>query len=189
MRKKLWICLALFLVIPGLMFSVSCTSRNVAQEEEPAVEVTEETTEVVEQPQEVEVVEETPAMPDMATEEAAREAEQMKMMFLGEYVHFAFDRYDLDEMAQEVLRRKAEYLRDNPDLYVTIEGHCDERGTNEYNLALGDRRAESAKAFLVDLGIDPMRLTTISYGEERPVCTQQNEECWAKNRRDNFVVN
>jgi peptidoglycan-associated lipoprotein len=72
---------------------------------------------------------------------------------------------------------------------VTIEGHCDERGTNEYNLALGDRRAESAKSFLIDLGIDSSRLTTISYGEERPVDPRNMEEAWAKNRRDHFVVN
>ena len=75
------------------------------------------------------------------------------------------------------------------DATATIEGHCDERGTNEYNLDLGDRRAESAKAFLTDLGIDPARLTTISYGEERPVDPRHMEEAWAKNRRDHFVVN
>ena len=85
--------------------------------------------------------------------------------------------------------KKAAWLRANANVTVTIEGHCDERGTNEYNLALGDRRADSAKAFLVDLGIAASRLTTISYGEERPLCTQKTEECWAKNRRDHFVLN
>ena len=95
----------------------------------------------------------------------------------------------LTPAAQDNLLRKAEWLRENSDTTVTIEGHCDARGTNEYNLALGDRRAESAKSFLVDLGIPASRLTTISYGEERPVCNQQNDECWTKNRRDNFVVN
>ena len=110
-------------------------------------------------------------------------------MFLGEYVHYAFDRSDLDESAQEVLRRKADFLRDNPDTYITIEGHADERGTNEYNLALGDRRAESAKSFVVDLGIEAYRISTVSYGEERPLCYISNEECWAKNRRAAFVIN
>jgi peptidoglycan-associated lipoprotein len=85
--------------------------------------------------------------------------------------------------------KKAAWLRANPNAAVTIEGHCDERGTNEYNLALGDRRADSAKSYLVDLGIAASRLTTVSYGEERPVCSQQNEECWSKNRRAHFVVN
>jgi len=87
------------------------------------------------------------------------------------------------------LMRHAAWLRENADATVTIEGHCDDRGTNEYNLALGDRRADSTKAFLVDLGIGASRLTTISYGEERPLCMQQTEECWAKNRRGHFVVN
>jgi peptidoglycan-associated lipoprotein len=87
------------------------------------------------------------------------------------------------------MMRHAAWLRENSGITATIEGHTDERGTNEYNLALGDRRADSAKAFLVDLGIASSRLTTISYGEERPLCTQQNEECWAKNRRAHFVIN
>ena len=84
---------------------------------------------------------------------------------------------------------KADFLRENPDIYITIEGHCDERGTNEYNLALGDRRAESAKSFLVDMGIEAYRISTVSYGEERPLCNESDEECWSKNRRDQFVIN
>jgi peptidoglycan-associated lipoprotein len=110
-------------------------------------------------------------------------------VIMQEDIYFDFDKATLTPAAQDNLLRKAEWLRENSDVTVTIEGHCDARGTNEYNLALGDRRAESAKAFLVDLGIAASRITTISYGEERPVCTQQDEECWAKNRRDNFVVN
>jgi peptidoglycan-associated lipoprotein len=110
-------------------------------------------------------------------------------VIMQEDIYFDFDKATLTPSAQDNLLRKAEWLRENSDVTVTIEGHCDARGTNEYNLALGDRRAESAKAFLVDLGIAASRVTTISYGEERPVCTQQDEECWAKNRRDNFVVN
>jgi peptidoglycan-associated lipoprotein len=87
------------------------------------------------------------------------------------------------------LKKKAEFLKTYSDVYTTIEGHCDERGTPEYNLALGERRAESAKSFLVDLGIEAYRISTVSYGEERPVCTEQTEDCWAKNRRDDFVIN
>ena len=86
------------------------------------------------------------------------------------------------------MNRKAEWLRENADTSIIIEGHCDERGTNAYNIALGERRAESAKAYLTDLGIDGLRLTTISYGEERPVDPGHNEEAWAKNRRAHFVV-
>ena len=103
--------------------------------------------------------------------------------------YFDFDKSLLTPAAQDNLMRKAAWLRANPKAVLTIEGHADERGTNEYNLALGDRRADSAKAFLVDLGIAASRLTTISYGEERPLCNRQNEECWAKNRRGHSVVN
>ena len=80
------------------------------------------------------------------------------------------------------------WLNDNPDANIVIEGHCDDRGTNAYNLALGERRAESVKAFLADLGIESARMTTISYGEEKPLDLGQNEEAWAKNRRAEFVL-
>jgi peptidoglycan-associated lipoprotein len=108
---------------------------------------------------------------------------------MQEDIYFEFDKSTLTPAAQDNLMRKAEWLRENPDATVTIGGHCDDRGTNEYNLALGDRRAESSKAFLVDLGIEASRLTTISYGEERPVDPRNNEEAWAKNRRDHFEIN
>ena len=164
MQKKKWIFLALLLVIPGLMFSVSCQKKLVDASPEPMAK---------------------PA-PAPAPAPAAYKAPGVIMQ---EDIYFDFDKATLTPSAQDNLLRKAEWLRENSDVTVTIEGHCDARGTNEYNLALGDRRAESAKAFLVDLGIAASRVTTISYGEERPVCTQQDEECWAKNRRDNFVVN
>ncbi len=168
MQKKKWIFLALLLVIPGLMFTVSCQKKVVDATPEPVAE--EKVEEKVEVKEEV-VVYKTPDM------------------VMQEDIYFEFDKSTLTPAAQDSLLRKAEWLRENPAATVTIEGHCDERGTNEYNLALGDRRAESAKAFLIDLGIDPSRLTTISYGEERPVDPRHMEEAWAKNRRDHFVAN
>jgi peptidoglycan-associated lipoprotein len=170
MQKKKWIFLALLLVIPGLMFTVSCQKKVVDATPEPMAEEKEEVKEEVVVKEEVAVYK----TPDMVMQED---------------IYFDFDKSTLTPTAQDNLLQKAEWLRENPDATVTIEGNCDDRGTNEYNLALGDRRAESAKAFLVDLGIDPSRLTTISYGEERPVDPRQNEEAWAKNRRDHFVVN
>jgi peptidoglycan-associated lipoprotein len=107
---------------------------------------------------------------------------------MNENIYFDFDRSNLKPEAQKVLKRKAEWLRNEPGESVIIEGHCDERGTNEYNLALGDRRAQSAKNFLIDLGIAESRLTTISYGEERPADPRHNREAWSKNRRDHFVI-
>ncbi|MDX2500660.1 MAG: peptidoglycan-associated lipoprotein Pal [Deltaproteobacteria bacterium] len=165
MQKKKWIFLALLLVIPGLLFSVSCQKKLVDASPEP-----------------------------MATEESKAEPEEAAPVaasgiIMQEDIYFEFDSATLTPAAQDNLLRKAEWLRENPDATVTVEGHCDDRGTNEYNLALGDRRAESAKSFLIDLGIDPSRLTTISYGEERPVDPRHMEEAWDKNRRDHFVVN
>jgi peptidoglycan-associated lipoprotein len=101
-------------------------------------------------------------------------------------IYFDFDRDDLKAAAKENLRHNAQILQDNPGLQVTIEGNCDERGSEEYNLALGMRRAETAKRYLVDLGVDGSRLVTVSFGEEQPAVRGSNEAAWAKNRRDDF---
>ncbi len=103
-------------------------------------------------------------------------------------VRFAFDSYEIDESARGALRDNGDWLKDNPRPRVEIEGHCDERGTVEYNLALGAKRARAAKDYLVTLGVSADRLTTISYGEELPLCREHTEECWARNRRAHFVV-
>jgi peptidoglycan-associated lipoprotein len=103
-------------------------------------------------------------------------------------VYFDFDRYDLRPDARATLQANADWLKQNPTATVQIEGHCDDRGTAEYNLALGAKRAQSAKDYLATLGVDAKRLSTISYGQELPVCTEHNEECWQKNRHDRFVA-
>jgi peptidoglycan-associated lipoprotein len=103
-------------------------------------------------------------------------------------VYFEFDQSDLTDDARQKLQANARFLQENPNLGFTIEGHCDERGTNDYNLALGDRRANTAGDYLVGLGISHSRYRTISYGEERPVCTESTEACWARNRRAYFVL-
>ncbi|RMG90127.1 MAG: peptidoglycan-associated lipoprotein Pal [Candidatus Dadabacteria bacterium] len=104
-----------------------------------------------------------------------------------ERIHFDFDKAVIRPDAQEVLRKNAEYLQNNPGVRIRIEGHCDERGTTEYNLALGERRAKAAFQYLMDLGIDPNRMSVVSYGEEMPLDPRHNEEAWAKNRRAEFV--
>jgi peptidoglycan-associated lipoprotein len=103
-------------------------------------------------------------------------------------VFFEFDRYDLRADAREVLKANADWLKKNSSARVEIEGHCDERGTSEYNLALGAKRAQSAKDYLATLGIAGDRLSTISYGAEIPVCKQSTEDCWRQNRRARFVI-
>jgi peptidoglycan-associated lipoprotein len=98
-------------------------------------------------------------------------------------VHFDTDKSDIDTTASDILAKQAAWLQKYPQLHVTVEGHCDERGTREYNLALGDRRANSAKNFLVEHGVDASRISVISYGKERPVAQGSDEESWAQNRR------
>jgi peptidoglycan-associated lipoprotein len=103
-------------------------------------------------------------------------------------VHFDFDKYDIRPGDAKVLDGNASWLKSNPSHLVLIEGHCDERGTNEYNLALGERRAKSTMNYLVSQGVQASRITIISYGEERPLCSEKTEECWARNRRAHFLV-
>jgi len=102
-------------------------------------------------------------------------------------IHFAFDKYDLDTKAKETTKELAALLS-KTNAKVVIEGNCDERGTKEYNLALGDKRTNAAKQYLISLGIPSTRIDTISYGKEKPVCTESTEECWAKNRNDHFIL-
>jgi len=103
-------------------------------------------------------------------------------------IHFDFDKYDIRPGDTRILEENARWMKANPNHLILIEGHADERGTNEYNLALGERRAKSTMNHLVSLGVQAGRVTTISYGEERPLCTEKNEGCWARNRHAHFLV-
>ena len=206
MRKKLWIFTGLLLIVPGLLFTVSCAKKVVQSVpvEAPVAEQVPGVDEAALAAQEQAAQEDAARQWEMQAEEdlqqtqlaeqAVKEAEMERaemaamQMFMNEDVYFDFDSSALGDMAKNVLSRKAEWLRMTMDASVIVEGHCDERGTSAYNIALGDRRAESAKAFLLDLGIDANQLSTISYGEERPVDMGKSEESWAKNRRAHFVV-
>jgi peptidoglycan-associated lipoprotein len=103
-------------------------------------------------------------------------------------VYFDFDKYAIRPDAKSILEKDAKWLQANSQAKIQIEGHCDERGTSEYNMVLGERRSRAAKQFLAAMGIDVKRLSTISYGKERPICTEHDEGCYAKNRRAHFVV-
>lgn len=186
MRKKLWIILALLFVIPGLLFTVSCAKKTV-KDETVMQQQAEEEARI--QAREAEQQEKQRRMEEeRLQEEARRKMMAAQNRFLNEDIHFEFDSSNLLPEAQEILRWKAAWLQKNQNAQVTIEGHCDERGTSEYNLALGDRRANSAKSYLMDLGIYGSRLNTISYGEERPADYGSDEEAWAKNRRAHFTL-
>ena len=114
----------------------------------------------------------------------------LEQMFLKEMqdAYFNLDKADIRSDARTALSRSADFLRSYPQVKVVVEGHCDERGSTEYNLALGDRRAAAVKQYLVSLGIGADRLSTVSYGKEKPACMESNEECWQKNRRGHFVM-
>lgn len=101
---------------------------------------------------------------------------------VGNVVYFGYDQYSLSDQARATLARQAAFLKEYPEAQIRVGGNCDERGTREYNLALGARRANAAKAYLASLGVDPSRVTTISYGKERPTDPASNEAAWAKNR-------
>lgn len=200
MLKRKWMYLGIIVIVLGFLITVSCAKKVV--QSEPTVEdaaAAPAAAEVDMNAQEEavgqsEMTAEEDLRQNQLAEQAAKEAEveRTKMatlqIFIDEDIYFDFDSSVLRDKAKNVLSRKAEWLRMNQDASVIIEGHCDERGTSAYNIALGDRRAESAKAFLMDLGIDANQLSSISYGEERPVDTGKNEEAWAKNRRAHFVV-
>jgi|SRR3990170_1462188 len=122
------------------------------------------------------------------TPKPVQEPEVTRKEVTFQMIHFDFDKYNLRSDAIEALNENAKVLMESPEVKIRIEGHCDERGTVEYNLALGERRASAAKDYLVKLGISPTRIELISYGKERPLDPNSNEEAWAKNRRDDFKI-
>lgn len=103
-------------------------------------------------------------------------------------IHFGYNTYNIEPQDGSILKQNASWLQAHPQSHVQVEGHCDERGSEEYNIALGAKRAQSAKDYLETLGIEGSRISTISYGKELPLCTEHDEACWAQNRRDHFVV-
>ena len=123
----------------------------------------------------------------VAKKERGIEGEVFESKLLKD-IHFHYDKYDIQRGEEGILKENAAFLKKNPNMKIQIEGHCDERGTIEYNLALGERRANSAKKYLVSLGITSDRISTISYGKERPLDQGHHAQAWAKNRRAHFIV-
>jgi peptidoglycan-associated lipoprotein len=190
MKKRFRLGLVLLLVVPGLFFTTSCAKKTIpsdaglsqptgTQTRAPEAEGTDAQTALENQ--------------RLQEERLRQEAKEMreraeKTAFENEYIYFEYDKSRITSEARSVLKKKARWLLANPGTSIVIEGHCDERGTNEYNMALGDRRAQSTKRYLMDLGVPSGRLTTISYGEERPLDRGSDEVAWAKNRRAQFVL-
>lgn len=198
MRKsRAWILGALLLSML-LVLGVSCAKKQVTMEAEPVLEEMTAEEMAAQQAAEEEAarreseearMREARAREERQREEAAMMAEEARRRaFESEHINFDFDKYVLLPKAMMILDEKAAYLREHPEVRVLIEGHCDERGSNEYNLALGDRRANSAKNYLIKSGVAESRITTISYGEEQPLCMDHAESCWWKNRRAQFQL-
>lgn len=139
-------------------------------------------------PEQEEPVEEEPSEVQLKSEEPLEKEMIKKEVVILQMIHFDFDKSDLTPEARAILFENARKLEENPELVIRIEGHCDERGTVEYNLALGERRALAARNYLVNYGIDSNRITIISYGKERPLDPNHTLEAWAKNRRAEFII-
>ena len=193
--QKHWTITALTLAVFVIFFAASCAKTKVSSEPAPTTTEEEEAAKKAAEEARQRELERQKALAEENLKEerlkeqmAAEQKESEKNRFENEDIYFEFDSIQLTPEAQDKLTQKGKWLRENPGVIVTIEGHCDNRGTNEYNLALGEGRAKSAKTFLMDLGIDISRLNTISYGEERPKDPRQTESAWALNRRAHFVI-
>lgn len=195
MHKRMLKYLVLLIVIPGLLVTVSCAQKTIRSEpavtSEPAIDSA-AADRAAELERQKRMAEEKRLQEESLMEARRKAAMQEKMAaksrFLNQDVYFDFDSATLSIEAQSTLRQKAYWLLANKNENATIEGHCDARGTSAYNLALGDRRAVSAQNFLMKLGVAETRVTTVSYGEERPLDMDDTEEAWAKNRRAHFII-
>ena len=184
MQNKIRSWIPLAVLILALIFSAACSKKVITRTDDTAGSSAQSGLNTDNRA----LDQEDPESSEDITEGGSAMSSDDNMMIHLEDIYFDFDRSTLTAESQEILTQKAIWLKANNNVKVVIEGHCDNRGTNEYNLALGDRRAAATKAFLVDMGISPSRMVTISYGEERPLLTGQNEEAWAKNRRAHFEV-
>ena len=183
MHKHISRCKILPILILALVFFISCSKQVDVRKTDPAG-----TTQGAAGMDENASDQQDLASSRDITDGSDSMSSENTMMIDVEDIYFEFDSSTLTPESQELLTKKALWLKSNSTVNVVIEGHCDDRGTSEYNLALGDRRAASTKAYLIDLGISPSRMVTISYGEERPLISGQNEKAWAKNRRAHFEV-
>ncbi len=195
MKNRTWINLVMAILVAGLFFTVSCAKKTVVTDA-TTIEDVDKTKADAEAKAKSDAEAEAARIAQeqlndqMANEEAAKEAAIMsaKERFVNLDINFEYDSSMLNNIAKSTLKEKAAWLKANGGVTVAIEGHCDERGTTNYNLALGERRASAAKAYLINLGISASRLTTISFGEEKPMAYGSSESAFQKNRRAHFVI-
>ncbi|MBN2062478.1 MAG: peptidoglycan-associated lipoprotein Pal [Deltaproteobacteria bacterium] len=178
MKKMMTVILVVAFTCAAIFMLASCAKKQIGMEQAVT-------------PAQAAPTRPAPAAKEPAAKEPAPQRTGLEneiRAFESEHIYFDFDKSELKPEARAILTKKAEWLRANPGFSVRIEGHCDERGTNEYNLALGERRADAAWKFLNALGVSSNRMTTVSYGEERPAVAGHNEAAWSKNRRDQFKL-
>ncbi|HGY11518.1 MAG TPA: peptidoglycan-associated lipoprotein Pal [Desulfobacterales bacterium] len=191
MNKRVWINLAMAVFVAGLFLTVSCAKKTVVSD---ATTIEDQEKIQAEAKAKAKAEEERIAQQNiedqMAKEKALKEAEMQAATreFENQDIHFEYDSSKLSSAAKNLLKEKSAWLNANYSASVIIEGHCDNRGTTEYNLALGERRASEVKAYLINLGVSAARLDTISYGEEQPLDSLQTEQAFRKNRRAHFAI-
>lgn len=180
--KRYWVFLLVFVV--ALAFG--CAQRAVTQPEAQPSQQKEQGKEMTESktPEKVTEAQVGSNVESVGSKEMEIKAKEGKWAD----ILFDFDKYDVKSQYKDELKSIADWMTAHPGAKLSVEGNTDERGTNEYNLALGDRRAKAVKDYLVSLGVPSSRIETLSYGEEKPLCTEHNEACWAKNRRAHFVI-
>jgi peptidoglycan-associated lipoprotein len=186
MRRGYRIIFAL-MVLCTILFIVGCAKKGVEQTKEVSQPQPAQPAVTSEQPGEMKM-EAPKAEAPLGLDAQKTTFEKERAAFEEKDIYFDFDKFDLMPEARKILAEKASFLNAHLQMKIQIEGHCDERGTIEYNLALGERRAKAALDYLVFLGITPDRISTISYGKEKPLDPGHNEEAWAKNRRAHFVI-
>ena len=193
MNKRVWINLVMAVFVAGLFLTVSCAKKTVVSDA-TTIEGQEKSQEEAKAKAEAEAEAERIAQQNiedqMAKEKALKEAKMQaaKREFEDQDIHFEYDSSKLSSMAKMLLKEKAAWLKANYSASVIVEGHCDNRGTTEYNLSLGEQRASAVKTYLINLGVSAARLNTISYGEEQPLDSSQTEQAFSKNRRAHFAI-
>src|SRR5574340_15761 len=184
-RNKVFV-LSAAVMLAALILFTGCQKKVSTRPEEATPPPVKQQPETTQQPKTTEKISEKKVESVTSSDIASEYAEGKEGMFAD--IMFDYDKYDVKASYKSELQAVGEWMTKNSSAKVSVEGHCDERGTNEYNLALGDRRAKAVRDYLVSLGVSSSRIESISYGEEKPVCTEQSEECWAKNRRAHFVI-
>ncbi|MEN8211105.1 MAG: peptidoglycan-associated lipoprotein Pal [Thermodesulfobacteriota bacterium] len=193
MNKRVWINLVMAVLVAGLFLTVSCAKKTVVSDATTIEDQEKSQAEAkakAEAEAEAERIAQQNLEDQMAREKELKEAkiQAAKREFEDQDIHFEYDSSKLSSTAQMLLKEKAAWLKANASASVIVEGHCDNRGTTEYNLALGERRASAVKAYLINLGVSAARLNTISYGEEQPLDSSQTEQAFSKNRRAHFAI-